>query len=282
MNGGNGLSVTDMCSVSGFSRAGYYRCRKTREPEPDEIELRDRIQRIALDWPAYGTRRIVAQLGRDGLRVNRKKIQRIVREDNLLCVTKRRFVSTTNSAHSLPLYRNLARDIEVTGLNQLWIADITYIRLRHEFVYLAVVLDACSRRVIGWCLDQTLESSLAVRALQMALSERKPTPGLIHHSDRGVQYASGEYTTLLTAHGVQISMSRKANPWDNAACESFMKTLKNEEVHRSEYLNLSDARYRIGEFLEAVYNERRLHSALRYATPNEYERQMEADSELAA
>jgi transposase InsO family protein len=188
------------------------------------MEVRDEMQKIAVESPAYGYRRITAELRHRGFAVNRKRVLRMMREDNLLCVRRRAFVATTDSRHNLPVYPNLAGQMEPTAINQLWVADITYIRLRTEFVYLAVVLDAFSRRVIGWALGRTLEAELAVRALRMALLERKPPPGLVHHSDRGVQYASGNYTELLKQQQAQISMSRKGNPYDNAACESFMKT----------------------------------------------------------
>jgi transposase InsO family protein len=194
-----------------------------------------------------------------------------MREDNLLCLRRKKFVTTTDSRHGLPVYPNLARDMELTRINELWIADITYIRLETEFVYLAVVLDAFSRRVIGWELGRTLEDDLAITALQMAFDQRKPRAGLTHHSDRGVQYASHDYTALLKDHGVTISMSRKGNPYDNAFCESFMKTLKYEEVHRQEYRDLADARASIGRFIEKIYNGKRLHSALDYRPPIEFE-----------
>lgn len=215
------------------------------------------------------------ELKRRGWDVNRKRVQRIMREDNLLCVVKRRFlVPTTDSDHNLKVYPNLAAKRILTGVDQLWVADITYIRLEEEFVYLAVILDAYSRRVIGWHLDQCLDNSLTLNALRLALRERTVPPELVHHSDRGVQYASHEYTASLKENGIQISMSRKANPWDNAACESFMKTLKYEEVHRTEYRNLAHARSAIGEFLEKVYNEKRLHSALSYRAPVEFEKSL--------
>jgi transposase InsO family protein len=236
------------------------------------VELRDQIQKIALAWPAYGSRRITAELRRRGWVVNRKRVQRLMRQDNLLCLRKRRFVATTDSDHALPVYRNLARAMVLTATNQLWLADITYIRLLEEFIYLAVILDGYSRRAIGWALDRTLEADLTLAALRMALSRRTLSAGLVHHSDRGVQYASIDYTGLLQEHGIRISMSRKGNPWDNAACESFMKTLKCEEVYRIEYRDLAHARSRIGEFLETIYNRRRLHSALGYVPPAEFER----------
>jgi len=205
------------------------------------------------------------------LDINHKRVLRMMREDNLLCVRRRSFVVTTDSRHCLPIYPNLARQTVPTAINQLWVADITYIRLRTEFVYLAVVLDAFSRRVIGWALGRTLEAELPLAALWMALTERKPQPGLVHHSDRGVQYASGQYTEVLKQHHAQISMSRKGNPYDNAACESFMKTLKYEEVYRTEFRDFREACAAMGEFLERVYNQKRLHSALGYVPPAEFE-----------
>jgi putative transposase len=263
--------VNALCQMTGLSRAGFYRWRVPRLSAPVEMEIRDQMQKVALESPAYGYRRITAELQQCGFAVNHKRVLRMMREDNLLCVRGRAFVVTTDSRHNLPIYSNLARELKPTAINQLWIADITYIRLRAEFVYLAVVLDAFSRRVIGWALGRTLEASLAVAALRMALMERKPPSGLVHHSDRGVQYASLDYTEMLKQHQATISMSRKGNPYDNAACESFMKTLKYEEVYRNEYRDFDDARASIGEFLERVYNRKRLHSALGYVPPAEFE-----------
>jgi len=263
--------VNALCQMTGLNRAGFYRWRVPRQTTPVEMELRDQMQRVALESPAYGYRRITAELQRRGFEVNHKRILRMMREDNLLCVRRRAFVVTTDSRHQLPVYPNLARAMQLTAINQLWVADITYIRLRTEFVYLAVVLDAFSRRVIGWALGRTLEASLAVAALRMALTERRPKAGLVHHSDRGVQYASIDYTQILKQHAVTISMSRKGNPYDNASCESFMKTLKYEEVYRNEYRDFEEARAGIGEFLEQVYNQKRLHSALGYTPPAEFE-----------
>jgi putative transposase len=210
-------------------------------------------------------------LRRRGWTVNPKRVHRLLREDNLLCVRKRRFVPTTDSDHGRKVYPHLAGNLVLTGTDQLWRADITYIRLREEFVFLAVILDAYSRRVIGWALERNMEEELTLSALRMALSRRVVGPGLVHHSDRGSQYASVNYTDLLKQNGIQISMSRKGNPWDNAACESFMKTLKYEEVHRNDYRDLAEARAAIREFLEKVYNQQRLHSSLGYVPPAEFE-----------
>ena len=263
--------MSALCQMTGLSRAGFYRSRTARQATPVEMEIRDEMQKIAVESPAYGYRRLTAALQKRGFAVNHKRVLRMMRADNLLCVRRRRFVVTTDSRHNLPTYPNLARQIVPTAINQLWVADITYIRLCTEFVYLAVVLDACSRRVIGWALGRTLGAELAVAALRMALLERKPQPGLVHHSDRGVQYAAQDYTELLKQHKAQISMSRRGNPYDNAACESFIKTLKYEEVYRNEYRDFQEARASIGEFLERVYNESRLHSALGYLPPAEFE-----------
>jgi putative transposase len=268
---GGRLTVERMVKLGRVSRSGFYRF-DSSEPGPDpDMDLRDAIQKVAVERPSYGRPRITAELRRRGWKVNPKRVYRLMREDNLLCVRKRKFVVTTDSNHTRKVYPNLARDMILTATDQLWRADITYIRLRDEFVFLAVILDAYSRRVIGWALDRTMEDELTLTALRMALSRRVVEVGLTHHSDRGSQYASNDYTDLLRANGVAISMSRKGNPWDNAACESFMKTLKYEEVLRNEYRDLAEARASIRQFLERVYNEKRLHSALGYLPPAEFE-----------
>jgi putative transposase len=269
---GGGLTIERMVELGRVSRSAFYRFNEGADPGPDgDMDLRDAIQEIAVEWPSYGRPRITAELRERGWEVNPKRVYRIMREDNLLCVRRRKFVVTTGSNHTRKVYPNLARNMVLTAPNQLWRADITYIRLRDEFVFLAVILDAYSRRVIGWELDRTMEDSLTLAALRMALARRAIQPGLVHHSDRGVQYASGDYTDLLKASSITISMSRKGNPWDNAACESFMKTLKYEEVLRNEYRDLAEARGSLREFLEKVYNRKRLHSALGYVPPAKFE-----------
>lgn len=269
------LSLSQMCAVLDWSRIGYYRYKLRRgEGADEEVQLREEIQRIALEWPAYGYRRIWHELQRRGQVVNHKRVLRIMREDNLLCLRRRSWVRTTNSDHGLEVYPNLLAEMEVRAINQAWIADITYIRLLKEFVYLAVILDAWSRRVIGWSLEPYLEASLAVEALQMALSTREVKEGLVHHSDRGVQYACDEYTEMLQERGIRISMSRSGNPYDNGMCERFIRTLKYEEVYLFEYETIAEARERISYFLEDVYNEKRLHSALGYVPPAEFEQSM--------
>ena len=267
------LSVERMCALAGVSRAGYYRHWQASAPRQEETGARDAVQRLALAHRHYGYRRIAAQLRREGWAVNHKRVLRLMREDNLLCLRLRPFIPvTTDSRHGWRVVPNLARGMALSGLDQLWVADITYIRLREEFAYLAIVLDAFSRRVVGWALATHLQASLATAALDMALAARRPAPGsLIHHSDRGVQYACGDYTALLAAHDIQPSMSRVGNPYDNAKAESFMKTLKQEEVDGSAYRDADEARREIGTFLEQIYNRQRLHSALAYRPPAEFE-----------
>jgi putative transposase len=279
MKAGGGLSVERMTELGGVSRASFYRHDEDGAVKPDrDMDLRDAIQRIALEWPSYGRPRITATLRREGWVVNPKRVYRLLREDNLLCVRKRKFVVTTDSNHKRHVYPNLAGQMALTGIDQLWVADITYIRLETEFVYLAVVIDAFSRRVIGWALDRSVEDELSLTALRMALELRRPLAGWVHHSDRGSQYASGDYTDLLKAHGCEISMSHKASPWENGGCESWMKTLKYEEVYRQEYRDLAEARVSIARFIDQVYNQKRLHSALGYRPPVEFEQALLASS----
>ena len=271
-------SVEALCWLVGIARSSYYRELQpaVTDPDQDEMHLRDLIQRICLEWPRYGYRRVTATLHRMGHLVNRKRVLRLMGVDNLLCVRKARWIRTTNSTHGYRIYPNVAKDMVLTGLNQLWVADITYVRLVREFVYLAVILDAFSRRVIGWTLNHRIDSALCLTALVMALRTRTPAPGLVHHSDRGVQYASDEYVTALTANSITISMSRKGNPYDNAKAESFIKTLKHEEVLINEYADLIEANESIGRFLELVYNQKRLHSSLGYVPPMEFEAEFNA------
>jgi transposase InsO family protein len=276
-----GLTIARMIELGGVSRASFYRFQEDGPSGSDrwdrDMDLRDAIQRVALEWPSYGRPRITRALRRQGWRVNPKRVRRLMREDNLLCVRKRKFrVTTTDSNHGRKVYPNLAGQMELNGINQLWVADLTYIRLETEFVYLAVVMDSYSRRVIGWALHRTMEDDLTLAALRMALDQRRPSPGLVHHSDRGSQYASGDYTELLKAHGCKISMSHQASPWENAGCESWMKTLKYEEVYRQEYRDVADARASIERFIEKVYNQKRLHSALSYRPPVEFEQALAA------
>jgi transposase InsO family protein len=267
------IGIDRMCRLAGVSRAGYYRHWQASAPRQEETGLRDAIQKLALLNRHYGYRRIAASLNRAGWLANHKRVLRLMREDNLLCLRRASFVpTTTDSRHGWRVVPNLARGMELTGLDQLWVADITYVHLAEAFAYLAIVLDAFSRRVIGWALETHLRAELAITALDMAIAARRPAPGgLIHHSDRGVQYACGDYTAILRAHDIQPSMSRVGNPYDNAKAESFMKTLKQEEVDGSAYRDADDARARISGFIEDVYNRQRLHSALDYRPPEEYE-----------
>ena len=267
------VTVERLCTLAGVSRAGYYRQWAQCAPRQEETAVRDVVQRVALANRCYGYRRIAAQLRREGFVVNHKRVLRLMQQDNLLVMRTRPFVPvTTNSVHEWRAVPNLARGLVPTGLDQLWVADITYVRLLEEFAFLAVLLDAFSRRVIGWALEKHLRASLAIEALEMAIKARRPTPAsVIHHSDRGVQYACQEYMQVLSVHDIQASMSRIGNPYDNAKAESFMKTLKQEEVDGRNYRDLNDAREAIGAFIEDVYNRQRLHSALAYRPPAEFE-----------
>jgi putative transposase len=271
-----GLSIERMCQLAQVSRVGFYRWLQEPQPVEAEMEIRSAIQQIAMEHRRrYGYRRISAELRRRGMPVNHKRVARIMREDNLLAVQPRQFVVTTKSDHKLEVYLNLARRMKLTGIDQLWVADITYIRLKTEFVYLAVILDGFSRKVVGWSLERSLASRLAIVALEQAIVVRQPAVGLVHHSDRGVQYASAAYVAVLEKHGVLPSMSRPANPYDNASCESFLKTLKREEIYANQYSDLEHLRTNIEEFIEKYYNRQRLHSALGYCSPEEFEQQAE-------
>jgi len=245
------LSVERMCQLAQVSRAGFYRSLQQQQPLREEMEVRSAMQQIVLQHRRrYGYRRVTAELRRQGLLVNHKRVARLMREDNLLAVQRRAFVVTTDSQHELQVYLNLASRLQLTGIHQLWVADITYIRLRTEFVYLAVILDAFSRKVVGWELDRTLATRLVKAALEKAITARQPPPGLVHHSDRGVQYASDEYLQVLQSYQMIPSMSRPANPYDNASCESFMKTLKREEIYANTYVDLEHLRANIAAFIE--------------------------------
>ena len=273
------LSIERMCQLAGVSRAGFYRRLQEQEPGEAEMELRASIQQIVLQHRRrYGYRRVSQELRRRGMAVNHKRVARIMREDNLLARPRKAFVATTDSGHEFEVYLNLAQRMKLSGINQLWVADLTYIRLRTEFVYLAVILDAFSRKVVGWALERTLKSALPMAALQKALAQRRPGPGLVHHSDRGTQYACDQYQAVLEAHQILPSMSRPANPYDNASCESFMKTLKQEEIYANTYADLEQLRENVEVFIEDYYNRQRLHSALGYRSPEEFERANQAGS----
>ena len=275
----NDAAVARLCALGFVSRAGYYRHFGPHPAKRDDADLRDLIQKISLDNRHYGYRRIAKELRRQGLIVNDKRVRRLTREDNLLSQRVKPFVpATTMSRHGFAIVPKLTRGLVPTGLDQIWVADITYVRLAEGFVYLAAILDAFSRKVIGWAIADHLEASLAIQALDMALAARNPPPdSLIHHSDRGVQYACGAYQERLEKHKIAASMSRVGNPYDNAKAESFMKTLKTEEVEAKTYLDLDDARRQIGAFIETIYNKKRLHSALGYKPPIEFEAELRRD-----
>lgn len=267
------LSIERLCQLAGVSRAGFYRSLQESQPVEEAMAVRAEIQQIALAHRRrYGYRRITAELRRRGLLVNHKRVARLMREDNLLAVQPQAFVGTTDAQHDFEVYLNLASRLTLTGLDQLWVADITYIRLRAEFVYLAVILDGFSRKVVGWALDKTLATRLPLEALHQALTTRQPPPGAVHHSDRGIQYASGAYVQVLRQHQMIPSMSRPANPYDNASCESFLKTLKREEIYATTYRDLEHLRRSMEGFIDQYYNRIRLHSALGYRPPEEFER----------
>ena len=260
-----------------ISRSTYYYKPHTDEAKcKQDADIRDRLEELALHFTRYGYRRVTVQLQREGFMVNHKRVLRLMQESDLLCRSKRRFVRTTDSDHPYPVYPNVYGDTIIIEVDQAWVADITYIRLLHEFVYLAVILDAYSRRVVGWALSRHIDAALTCAALKAAIAERNPSAGCIHHSDRGVQYAAEEYIAILNEHGFVISMSRKGNPYDNAQAESFMKTLKVEEVYVSEYRTFTEVKERIGEFIELIYNQERLHSALGYLSPVKFEQEIKS------
>lgn len=266
------IPVQRLCQLAGVVRSSYYRARQGKAPlpEPNETVLQE-IRTICEEMPFYGSPRVTEELRRRGYRVNHKRVSRLMGKANLRCRRKKRFVHTTDSQHNFRVYPNVAKDLIVVRPNQLWRADITYIRLVREFIYLAVILDAFSRRVVGWALARHIDAALTVTALKMAIEGRTVEPGLVHHSDRGVQYACEEYVTVLNTNNFTISMSCKGNPYDNAMAESFMKTLKAEEVYINDYHTITDAFRNIEQFIESVYNTKRLHSSLGYLTPDEKE-----------
>jgi transposase InsO family protein len=263
-----------MCILAAVSRAGYYRfLSPSADTDEEESRLRDAIQRAAIESRHYGYRRIAQALRAQGWEVNHKRVARVMREDNLLAIRKRRFVpQTTDSGHDFEVALNVARRLIPTAIDQLWVADITYVRLAQVDVFLAVVMDAFSRRIVGWNLAPKITTELALIALGNAIESRQPAPGLIHHSDRGVQYASVAYVDMLLLHGMIPSMSRPGNPYDNAKCERFMKTLKQEEIRCRQYRDIEELRTNIDAFIDRYYNARRLHSALGYLSPDEFEK----------
>jgi transposase InsO family protein len=266
------LSIHRLCDAFGISRSWYYEHAAQPDQDGAETALRDQIEQIILEFSRYGYRRVTHALARQGVRVNHKRVLRIMREESLLCHLKKRYVvTTTNSRHGFPVYPNVLADVVLTAPDQAWVADITYIRLRSAFVYLACILDAFSRRCVGWYLSRDMTTQLTLAALRMAIADRHPSPGLIHHSDRGVQYASHEYVEQLQQVEAHISMSSVSNPYDNAKAESFFKTLKQEEVYLKEYETFADAQANLAVFIEQVYNLKRLHSSLGYLPPVEFE-----------
>ena len=267
------VSLKDLCKLFSVSRSWYYERPTPQQKAQRDVELRDAIERIVLEFPGYGYRRVSAELRRRGWAVNHKRVLRIMREESLLCQLQRRFKVTTDSAHSFKRYPNLLKDVELDGLDQGWLSDITYVRLPTTFCYLAAILDAYSRLCVGWHLSRWIDTRLTLSALEMALSSRRPAPGLIHHSDQGVQYASSEYVLRLEEVGVRISMASVGNPYENAKAESFFRTLKMEEVYLNDYQDFEEAHQNIAAFIEEVYNHKRLHSSLGYLPPVEFEEQ---------
>ncbi|HEY8325328.1 MAG TPA: IS3 family transposase [Ktedonobacterales bacterium] len=265
------VSLRQLCRWLGVSRSWYYACPSAAERATRDVALRDAIERLILELPGYGYRRVTRALQREGWDVNHKRVLRVMRQESLLCHLKRHFLVTTDSTHGYATYPNLLTASTLTAPDQAWVADITYVRLPTTFVYLACLLDACSRRCVGWKLSRQIDTRLTLDALELALAQRQPAPGLIHHSDRGVQYASLEYVARLEQAGARVSMSAKGNPYDNAKAESFFKTLKREEVYLKDYQTFAEAEANLGHFIEAVYNQKRLHSSLGYLPPVEFE-----------
>jgi len=271
------LTVERMCQLAQVSRAGFYRFLQPHPTVEEDMTVRSLIQQIVVEnRRRYGCWRVKEDLESRGWVVNHKRIARIMREDDLLCLQKRKFMVTTDSRHSLQVHLNLARNMKLTGINQLWVADITYVRLPTEFVYAALILDGFSRKVIGWAVDRSMTSALTLSALRQAIAQRQPLPGLVHHSDRGLQYASADYVRVLRQYGMELSMSRAGNPYDNATCESFIKTLKVEEIYANHYRDLDDLRANFQVFIEQYYNRHRLHSALGYRSPEKFEEALAA------
>ena len=276
ISGSPSISISQSCQALEVSRSGYYKWRTQPEiafTDSEDIDLKNQFQEVALEFPSYGYRRMTAELQNRGYLVNRKRVLRLMRQDNLLCLKKKFKPMTTDSSHGLPVYPNLLKGAKITGLNQVWASDITYIQLLHEHIYLAVILDLYSRKCIGWELSRNINSQLVMNALDKALEDRwsKSIQGLVHHSDQGVQYASHDYVDCLNQHNILISMSRKGNPYDNAFAESFIKTLKIEEVYLNEYETFEDAYRNIWRFIEKVHKQKRLHLSLDYRSPERFE-----------
>jgi putative transposase len=266
------ISIERLCELMGVSRSWYYeRPSAEQQGANKDVELRDAIERIVLEFPGYGYRRVTKALQRQGWMVNHKRVLRVMRRESLLCQLKRRFKVTTDSSHSFGIYPNLLKNATLDGPDKGWVADITYVRLPTSFCYLASILDAYSRYCVGWNLSRWIDTRLTLAALEIALESRHPEPGLIHHSDRGVQYASTEYIERLEQAGVRISMAAVGNPYENAKAESFFRVLKMEEVYLKDYRDFEEAQENIGEFIEEVYNQKRLHSSLGYLPPVEFE-----------
>ena len=263
-------SVRQMCQMLGVSRSWLYEKPEQIAPTEEDTSLRDAIERLCLAFPGYGYRRVTAQLHRDGWTINHKRVLKIMQAESLLCRLQRAFRPPSPGC-TRAAYPNLTQEFVATKLDQVWVVDITYIRLPQGFVYLACVLDGFSRRCIGWQLSKDIDTRLTLMALNKAIAARRPATGLIHHSDRGVQYASVEYVARLSEIGAIPSMSKAGCPYDNAKAESFFKTLKKEEVYLSHYQNFEEARANLGAFLNDVYNRKRLHSSLGYLPPTEFE-----------